>query len=678
MKFNSLILFAIFSFFLLSCDSGIKFDNPYDKNSDAYQGESAEEEDEDHDKNDTDPTDSEPADTETDNPDSTPEQPDNADSTPDDDADTSDSTDDSGDSEPDESDTTDDSDTSAPDEDDDEPDEEPATRTETCSGLPANASWHNGSSITQTFDGNDWYPPATGFYSETAVANECGFKCNQGYNWNGEECKSGGSSTLPECSASSGTPCKDSTSNLIWSAKSSNTMTWQAAVDYCDRYTEDGLSDWYLPNIDELKTLLVWNKTSSCQVSETNDCLSESCWSCSTCTETGTQSSSGCSYGTNYDDGRYSKLGDNTRLWSSSTSSADRAWGVDFGRGNVGANGKSKNDYDVRCVRKELPECSASSGTPCKDSANHLTWSAKSSSKMTWQNAVDYCSSYSEDGLRGWHLPNIDELKNLLVWNKANSCKVSETNDCLSYDVNCWSCSTCVANGVQASSSIGCDSWGTTYTDGRYSIFGDKDYFWSSSPVSNETDSVWRVNFGSGDLNHYENSKSIYVRCAKKELPECSASSGTPCKDSSSGLIWSNRVDNKTWQQAIDYCNDLTEGGFSDWHLPNIDELKTLLVWSKASSCLVSETNNCLALDGCWTCSSCSENGTPASGSNECDNWGTDYGDGRFSKFGDNTYLWSSSLPPNDSTFAWAVEFHYGGVGSHALDHKWSEVRCVR
>ena len=174
-KFN--LVFALFCalFFAVSCDSGIKFNNPNDIHSDAYDPEASksgenETNDEDIDQAVTDPTDNEPTDTEPDDSDTTLEQPDN------------------GDSEPDESDTTDDGDSSAPDEDADEQDEEPATRTATCSGLPANASWHNGSSITQTFDGNDWYPPATGFYSETAVENECGFKCNQGYEWNGNQC----------------------------------------------------------------------------------------------------------------------------------------------------------------------------------------------------------------------------------------------------------------------------------------------------------------------------------------------------------------------------------------------------------------------------------------------------------------------------------------------------------
>ena len=180
--------------------------------------------------------------------------------------------------------------------------------------------------------------------------------CNSGYTWNGSTCASNGSSTLPECSSTSSTPCRDSSSGLIWSARASSTMTWNNAGTYCNNLTEGGYSDWHLPTIDELKTLLIANRvTSNCQVSETNGCLSSSCWSCSTCTQTGTQSSSGTScsdWGTSYSDGRYSKFGETGGFWSSSTRSdgTDVAWYVNFDYGYVFYSGKTSND-DVRCVR---------------------------------------------------------------------------------------------------------------------------------------------------------------------------------------------------------------------------------------------------------------------------------------------------------------------------------------
>ena len=197
---------------------------------------------------------------------------------------------------------------------------------------------------------------STGVCTVNGTGYTCG--CQSGYNWNGSVCQSNGGSSLPECSSSSSTPCRDSSSGLTWSARASSTMSWQNAVDYCSSYSEGGLSGWHLPNIDELKTLLIANRvTSNCAVSEANNCLSySSCWSCSTCTQTGTQSSSGTScsdWGTSYSDGRYSKFGEPGWFWSSSTPSdiTDTAWDVSFGNGYVNSHNKTNYSRYVRCVR---------------------------------------------------------------------------------------------------------------------------------------------------------------------------------------------------------------------------------------------------------------------------------------------------------------------------------------
>ena len=42
----------------------------------------------------------------------------------------------------------------------------------------------------------------------------------------------------------------------MWSSRSSSTYTWSDAVSYCDNLTEGGYSDWRLPNINELRTLI--------------------------------------------------------------------------------------------------------------------------------------------------------------------------------------------------------------------------------------------------------------------------------------------------------------------------------------------------------------------------------------------------------------------------------------
>ena len=163
-------------------------------------------------------------------------------------------------------------------------------------------------------------------------------------------------------------------------------------------------------------------------------------------------------------------------------------------------------------------------------------------------------------------------------------------------------------------------------------------------------------------------------------LSECSVSSTTPCYDSTSKLTWSKiSASTMPHSAAKTYCSESemnNYGGFSDWRLPNIDELKTLLVWNKADICQVSEKNNCLSMDGCRTCSTCMESCVPKEGSVFCDSC-TGYVDGRFSKLGDgDVYLWSSSMLSDNTDVAWFVNFYTGSVDPGYFGDR--SVRCVR
>jgi len=58
--------------------------------------------------------------------------------------------------------------------------------------------------------------------------------------------------------------------------------------------------------------------------------------------------------------------------------------------------------------------------------------------------------------------------------------------------------------------------------------------------------------------------------------------SGEIVTDSKTKLMWQdNEVEpmrlRKLWQGAIDYCEVLTLGGYSDWRLPNIREFKSII-----------------------------------------------------------------------------------------------------
>ncbi|MFZ3065766.1 MAG: DUF1566 domain-containing protein [Nitrospirota bacterium] len=56
--------------------------------------------------------------------------------------------------------------------------------------------------------------------------------------------------------------------------------------------------------------------------------------------------------------------------------------------------------------------------------------------------------------------------------------------------------------------------------------------------------------------------------------------------DNLTGLMWVRTPDSvlRTWQAALDYANNLTLCGYSDWRLPNRKELRSLINYGQANT----------------------------------------------------------------------------------------------
>ncbi|MBP5435589.1 DUF1566 domain-containing protein [bacterium] len=100
-------------------------------------------------------------------------------------------------------------------------------------------------------------------------------------------------------------PCIESTTGYMWSQQAPQPMEWSEAINYCKNLNQGGFSDWQLPSLNLLKTLI------------------------------GNGSS---------------KLGDTSWFWSSSPRTYDTALFVDFSEDEVGYTYKSGSS-SVRCVR---------------------------------------------------------------------------------------------------------------------------------------------------------------------------------------------------------------------------------------------------------------------------------------------------------------------------------------
>lgn len=112
--------------------------------------------------------------------------------------------------------------------------------------------------------------------------------------------------------------------------------------------------------------------------------------------------------------------------------------------------------------------------------------------------------------------------------------------------------------------------------------------------------------------------------------------------DNNTGLIWQKSDDDvqRNWQQALDYCNGLSLGGKTDWRLPNIKELLSVVDLSTYDPA-IDTTNFPGVLAGV-----------------------------------SNSYYWSSSYYSPNPVHAWYVTFYTGGSN---YTNKTSNyyVRCV-
>lgn len=145
---------------------------------------------------------------------------------------------------------------------------------------------------------------------------------------------------------------KGPVSGLYWSYPSSQDMDWQSAVDYCKNLNEDGYSNWRLPNINELRTLL-----KNCPKNESYGVCAEIIRDPDRLEEPNyynypkeCSSSCHCNFS-----GFYSKFGEIGDFWSSSVVSDDKgkAFYMNFSFAVSGSSVKSgRESYRyVRCVR---------------------------------------------------------------------------------------------------------------------------------------------------------------------------------------------------------------------------------------------------------------------------------------------------------------------------------------
>ncbi|MBN2034530.1 MAG: DUF1566 domain-containing protein [Deltaproteobacteria bacterium] len=107
--------------------------------------------------------------------------------------------------------------------------------------------------------------------------------------------------------------------------------------------------------------------------------------------------------------------------------------------------------------------------------------------------------------------------------------------------------------------------------------------YWSDSTEADDADFAWYVSFYYGDAYYGEyKSYTNYVRCVRGGplLNGSFEDNGDgSVTNTSTGLVWQQADDGRerNWQEALSYCEDLELAGKTDWRLPNIRELQSIV-----------------------------------------------------------------------------------------------------
>jgi len=251
-----------------------------------------------------------------------------------------------------------------------------------------------------------------------------------------------------------------------------------------------------------------------------------------------------------------------------------------------------------------------------RDTQTGLEWQANYVGLMDWQEAVDYASELDLGDHTDWRLPTVEELVALIDYSRVNP----------------------------ASEFPGMSS----------------DFFWSSSVLDDypSPSRAWLAGFYYGYVLGNDKYYTNHVRCVRRGSE---VSSGTVSReeriellervrevtnrfeylengiirDTRTGLEWqADHANPMSWQEAMDYAENLNLGGHTDWKLPTVEELFTLVDFSKINP--ASEFP-----------------GMPSA------------------------RLWSSSVHAYYTGHAWYVHFNDGYVISH-VKYDTIHVRCVR
>jgi len=108
--------------------------------------------------------------------------------------------------------------------------------------------------------------------------------------------------------------------------------------------------------------------------------------------------------------------------------------------------------------------------------------------------------------------------------------------------------------------------------------------YWSSTIYNIDTGGIWLVNFSTGAIYRTIRSDSCYVRAVRGgqigQFDDFIDNYNGTVTDPNTGLMWQKQTEYSnymTWEEALEYAENIELAGYTDWRMPNRNELMTLV-----------------------------------------------------------------------------------------------------
>ncbi|MBR4531388.1 DUF1566 domain-containing protein [bacterium] len=345
---------------------------------------------------------------------------------------------------------------------------------------------------------------------------------------------------IPLCDESHYAPCEDASTHYVWSQVDyfKTESSWKEKAVQCRESKSGGISQWRIPTIDEIRTVLTASdklKTGGeCTVTDVCSDFSAGCFDEAKCTE---EEGNGGFESSLYDYGSYILSG----TIAKESDGVYYAWAVDLTSGSLTYRAStSSDDYSIsRCIKDDSlqnPEF------PYTDSASGLVWSERSPYDLSWYNAAAYCHDLVEGGSNNWRVPTMEEVRTLVKNCPEGNCKPD--------------------------------------TAGKYSALGELNTLWTSTVLNG--DHFTSLDFMTASQKSWDSEyNDEKVRCVRSVSDPANVSE-MEFPFEIYDLLWSKVSDDMTYyvSDSQAYCDSLNAenyGGRNNWRLPERTEIAMLI-----------------------------------------------------------------------------------------------------